>query len=195
MLTLYSEIAGKYNTEQCVGVSRLPYASPRAGLNIFQGGFFTHDMWEPRVRLQQSQSSMQAIWKYEMNYVNACGYWLGLQKTCYGMLRKASIEAVAGAAGTPRQRMLQAWSEILGEYALRVLAVRQEFYRNSVSDPVGARLNQSMYEEDTYRPVSEALDDRTRELEKVQETQLMKAVANLMAHNSVKRADGAPPES
>ncbi len=116
---------------------------------------------------------MQPIYRYEMNYFNASGYWLGLQKTCFAMVDLVAIEEVT-VESRGRMARLLAWAGILGEYAIRVLAVRQEFYRNSVKDPVSARLNQEMYEEDAYLPASDALDDRTKQLENLRETQLMK---------------------
>lgn len=189
MLETYGEIAGKYDTAQSIGMSRLPYCASKAGMNIFQGGFFANDQWEPRVKLQVGQPSMQPIYKYEMNYFNSCGYWLGLQKTCFSIIHQVAC-GPANADTTREMSMLNAWAEILGEYALRVLAVRQEFYRNSVKDPVGARLNQEMYEEDSYLPVSDALDERTKQMGTMREAQLMKAIATLAASNNLKRAGG-----
>lgn len=120
-----------------------------------------------------------------MAYFNSAGYWLGLQKTTFTLMGQ-----VSGEGASQRLAQLGAWAQIFGEYALRVLAIRQEFYRNSVKDPVSARLKQSLYEEATYVPANEFLDERTRELETLQQTQLMKALAALTASNTVKRSGG-----
>ena len=105
-------------------------------------------------------------------------------------------EKVASATTNAEKRaaegkvaLLAAWAHIMGEYASRVLAVRIEFYRNSVKDPVAAKMNQKMYEEDSYRPANESLDARARQIDGLHETQLMKAFA-LAASNAVKRGKG-----
>ncbi len=105
------------------------------------------------------------IYKYEMNYFNACGYWLGLQKTWFGMLNPTQ------AMRRRRHLCGESCCCKLGRKSLKntpfapSLSVRGSTATLS-KDRVAARLNRQMYEEDAYLPVSEALDDRTRQLGK-----------------------------
>lgn len=195
MVRVYGEIASRYSLDAQIGVSRMGYEASRPGMNIFQGGFFSNSQWKPRLELQAAQPGMHAIWSHEMNYVNASGYWLGLQQTCFSMMDEEvqdmpQTNEAQRATLAARTAKLLAWARILGEFSLRVLAVRCEFYRNSVRDPVSARANQEMYEEETYLPSNAALDDRARQIDTLRETQLMKAFAALSASNAVKRAGG-----
>lgn len=176
-------------------MTRLPYEPSSQGTNMIQGGFFKNTLWKPRIELQRSQSSMHSIWMHEMNYVNATGYWLALQQCAFVLMDQAaqvptpadaSVEHIE--AGKKQVSLFGAWTRILGEYAHRVLAVRMEFYRNSVRDPVAARLNQEMIEDDTYLPVNDTLDERVSQMESLRERQLMKAFAAFSAGNAVKRA-------
>ena len=59
-----------------------------------------------------------------------------------------------------------------------------------MKDPVAAKLNQEMYEKDSYRPANESLDTRARQINGLCKTQLMKAFAALGASNAVKRGKG-----
>jgi hypothetical protein len=59
-----------------------------------------------------------------------------------------------------------------------------------VTDPVSARANQHIYEEDNHLPYIESMDDRSKQIDTLRESQLMKAFAALSASNAVKRAGG-----
>ena len=83
MMSIYGKIAGRYSLNLQVGLSRFPYEPVVPGINLFQGGFFRNTQWKPRMELQRAQASMHSIWNYEMNYINATGYWLGLQATFF----------------------------------------------------------------------------------------------------------------
>jgi hypothetical protein len=96
-----------------------------------------------------------SIWAHEMAYTNAAGYWMGLQRSAYNMIDEeiaGATTAEARAESEGKIGLLGAWARILGEFAIRVLAIRCEFYRNSVTDPVSARANQHKYEDDNHLP-------------------------------------------
>jgi hypothetical protein len=194
MVKTYGEIAGRYTLELQVGISRLPYEPRNQGTNMLQGGLFANNQWSLRLELQSAQLAIHSIWAHEMAYTNATGYWLGLQQTSYSMIDELLAESLTEAALDAKKTkvsLLGAWARILGEFGLRVLAIRCEFYRNSITDPVSARVNQHIYEEDNHLPYNESMDDRSKQIETLRETQLMKAFAAISARNAVERAGGS----
>ncbi len=104
--------------------------------------FFPYVQWEPLIWLQAAQPSMEPTYRYEMNYFNSCGYWLGLQKSFFAIFDQVAREEETTEPQGTMARLL-VWAGILGEYAIRVLAV---LYRNSVKDPMNARINKEMHE-------------------------------------------------
>ena len=191
MVSLYGEIAGRYNANTQIGISRLPYAPSPADINVFQGGYFRHNAWKELRELKEVQPGLQAVWKHEMPYINATGYWLGLAEIAFEMMDEtassANTEGMEPTTVDKRLVYLSAWARLLVEYALRVLAIRVQFYRNATRDPFSAKLNQELYEGEHELPANEMLDERVKQLDGRRETQLAKAFANLAASNAVKK--------
>jgi hypothetical protein len=192
----YGEIAGRYIMELNFGISRLHYEPRKRGTNIFQGGYFANNQWSLRLELQGSQPSNHEIWAHEMACTDAGGYFMGLQQTAYSIINKniageTTDEARrdrskdwAGRGMDPNLRRVCAW----------VLAIRFEFYRNSVTDPVSMRANQHIIEEDSHLPYSESMDERSKQIENLRESHLMKAFAALSASKEVTRGGGGASE-
>lgn len=53
---------------------------------------------EPHMNLQNSQPSLQTIFKYEVNYFNAFSHCVGLQKTYFEMMMSHASYEVPGAS-------------------------------------------------------------------------------------------------
>lgn len=71
----------------------------------------------------------------------------------------------------------------MGEFSLRVIVIRMEFYRNNAKDPVATRLNHELHEEDWYLLANSAIDYRARAMENMRETQMLKVIAARSASN------------
>ena len=76
------------------------------------------------------------------------------------------------------------------EYDLRFIAIRAQFYRNRTRDPFSAKLNQELYEGEHELTANDILDEKVKELERLRETLLAKAFANLATSNAVKKNGG-----
>ena len=112
MMSIYGEISGRYSFNLQVGLSRLPYEPVVPGSNVFQDGFFRNTQWKPRMELQRAHASMHSIWNYEVNYINATGYGLGLQVTCFAMMNEKVASATTDAekrAAEGKVALLAAW--------------------------------------------------------------------------------------
>ena len=194
MVGLYGEIARRYNANTQVGISRLPSAPSPAGINVFQRGCFRHNAWKELRELKEAQRGLQAIWKHEMPYVNATGYWLCLAEISFEMMDEtafsASTKGMEPTTVDKRLVYLGAWSRLLVEYALRVLAIRVQLYRNATRDPFSAKLNQELYEGEHELLANEMLDERVIQMGGLRETQLAKAFPNSAASNAVKKNGG-----
>lgn len=97
-----------------------------------------NEQWCPRFGLKQTQPDMHSIWKYEINDFNSVGFWLSLQEIYFKMMDdngKQLDEVGSETTASTKIEHFGAWERIFGMFALSVVAICMEVYRNSINDP------------------------------------------------------------
>ena len=86
--------------------------------------------------------------------------------------------------------MLRCVGKVTREICFACSPIRVQFYRNPTRDPCSAKLNKELYEGEHELPANEMLDEKVKELERLRETELAKAISNSPASNGVKNTSG-----
>ena len=172
----YGTIARRCRDDKDFGITPYPYEQG-PGVLAFSGGFFDHRDW-PLRRGMEKHSILRPVVEYEANYVNLAGYWMTFHEAAISLR-----DEVLGAPDRDSEKANEydVWALISIRYGLRVVGLRAEFYKMSARDPTYAKMIMPTLEQRHDMAAAHDFQETKEKLDSHLKTQLMKAVATLIA--------------
>lgn len=126
---------------------------------------------------------MLAVAEYEAQYVVLVGYWAALHHSTIDLPQERVKEGKVDDAN-----LLEDWAFLAVRYSLSVLGLRMEFYRIASGDPTHSKLVHPILKKRAHVAHAEDLKKALTDMMSHSTTNMMKAVPNLQASSTTRRA-------